>query len=138
MFEYYAELLKVKDGDTIKVRLDLGCSTFVKESIRLVDIDAPEMTTRGKKKKEKAAAAKNFLIDLLKDAESIVVATELNKRGKEKKSFTRYIGTVWVDSKTVAKITPGNWLHTNIFEGRTYVNVNQLMLETGHAELYDK
>jgi len=45
-FHYAAELLRVIDGDTIVVRIDLGFDTWRKETIRLRGIDTPEMDSK--------------------------------------------------------------------------------------------
>ena len=53
MYEYKCELIKVVDGDTIDVLIDVGFSTFRKERVRLYGINAPESRTRDLKEKEK-------------------------------------------------------------------------------------
>lgn len=45
MYQYFAEVLRVIDGDTIKARVDLGMSTYTVQSIRLRGIDAAEINT---------------------------------------------------------------------------------------------
>ena len=43
MYQYFAELLRIIDADTVKARVDLGMSTFVEVSLRFYGIDAPPM-----------------------------------------------------------------------------------------------
>lgn len=38
-------VIRVKDGDTVDLMLDLGYDTFRKQTVRLVDIDTPEIAT---------------------------------------------------------------------------------------------
>lgn len=42
MFQYEAEVLEVLDGDTIKVRIDLGFHVFTEQTVRLARINTPE------------------------------------------------------------------------------------------------
>lgn len=49
MYEYTAKVIKVVDGDTIDVEVDLGFDITLKLRLRLLGIDAPERyTTEGK------------------------------------------------------------------------------------------
>ena len=47
MYEYKAKLVRVIDGDTIDVDIDLGFKVFLqKERVRLFGINTPESRTR--------------------------------------------------------------------------------------------
>ena len=49
MYEYYCKVLRVLDGDTLDVDVDLGFSTTLnKQRIRMYGIDTPESRTRDK------------------------------------------------------------------------------------------
>ena len=67
MYEYKCELIKVVDGDTIDVLIDVGFSTYRKERVRLYGINTPECRTRDLKEKEKGLAAKARLKEILKE-----------------------------------------------------------------------
>lgn len=45
MYEYSAQVLRVVDGDTVVLSVDLGFSMFHKVNCRLAHIDAPEPYT---------------------------------------------------------------------------------------------
>ena len=46
MYEYRVKVLKVIDGDTVDVDIDLGFNTWIKnERVRLMGIDTPESRT---------------------------------------------------------------------------------------------
>ena len=45
MYQYKCDIIRLIDGDTVEVRLDMGLHVFKVEKIRLRGIDAPE---RGK------------------------------------------------------------------------------------------
>lgn len=45
MYQYYAEVLRIIDGDTLTLRIDLGYYVQIRSTVRLAFIDAPEMAT---------------------------------------------------------------------------------------------
>lgn len=45
MYEYQATVIRVVDGDTVDLNVDLGLNTFTKERVRLYGINAPEKNT---------------------------------------------------------------------------------------------
>jgi len=45
-YTYKSKLVRVIDGDTIVVMLDLGHDILVKRHIRLLDVNAPETGTK--------------------------------------------------------------------------------------------
>ena len=92
MYEYKCELIKVVDGDTIDVLIDVGFSTFRKERVRLYGINAPESRTRDLKEKEKGLAAKARLKQILKEfGKKFIIKTEIDKKGK----FGRILGQIF-------------------------------------------
>tara|TARA_R110000824_G_scaffold126906_2_gene286674 strand:+ start:192 stop:536 length:345 start_codon:yes stop_codon:yes gene_type:complete len=100
---------RVVDGDTIDVTIDLGFSLYHKTRIRLAGINTPETRTRDLEEKAAGIRAKDFLIDRIINADKITLQTE--KTGK----FGRYLGVVYADG----------------------VDLNQTLLEEGHATKYD-
>jgi len=92
MYEYKCELIKVVDGDTIDVLIDVGFSTFRKERVRLYGINAPESRTRDLKEKEKGLAAKARLKEILKEfGKYFIIKTEIDKKGK----YGRILGQIF-------------------------------------------
>ena len=55
MYTYNAKLVRVVDGDTVDLKIDLGFDIWINERVRLKDIDAPEVRTRDLQEKEDAA-----------------------------------------------------------------------------------
>ena len=53
MFYYGVEILRVVDGDTVDVRIDLGFNVWHKCRVRLMGINAPESRTRDLEEKAK-------------------------------------------------------------------------------------
>jgi len=110
LYFYRAHVVDVYDGDTCRVDIDLGFSTFLKrEKIRLSKINAPEL--RGTER-EQGLRSRDFLRELILDKD-IYLETEKDRKGK----YGRYLGTIWVKS-----------------ENGEYFNVNEYLVEKGYAE----
>ena len=63
MYEYNVKVLRVIDGDTIDVDIDLGFdTTLTKKRIRLYGIDTPESRTRDKEEKVRGLLSKEHLL----------------------------------------------------------------------------
>ena len=59
MYEYKCKVVKIIDGDTVDVDIDLGFGIWVhKERIRLFGIDTPESRTRDLEEKHFGLKAK--------------------------------------------------------------------------------
>ena len=87
MFEYRCKLIKVVDGDTIDVDIDLGFGVWLRnQRIRLYGIDTPESRTRDKVEKVFGKMAGAFLKEKL--GESCTLQTVLDGKGK----FGRILG----------------------------------------------
>lgn len=110
MYHYAAKLIRVIDGDTIAVELDLGFDTFNKIKIRMKGINAPELSTPA------GIEAKAFLEKLL-DGKSLEVET--SKASPHDKYAGRWNATVWASEL-----------------GKSQVNVNLAMVDSGQAVKY--
>ena len=63
MYQYKAKVIKIIDGDTVDVDIDLGFSVILaKQRIRLHGIDTPESRTRNKEEKVRGLLSKEFVI----------------------------------------------------------------------------
>jgi len=113
MFEYHATVLKVVDGDTIDVMVDLGMGVHRKERLRFSRINAWE--TRGEHK-EKGKLAKARVAELIPVGDKILIKTQKDKKGK----YGRYIAEIFILDSVMS------------------VNLNDLLLNEGHAVLYNK
>ena len=110
MFYYAVEVLRVVDGDTVDVRIDLGFNVWHKCRVRLMGINAPESRTRNLEEKARGLAAKAFLNNILEMTQSEIY---LQSHGTGK--YGRVLGEFIIND----------------------VNINELMVEEGHAEKYD-
>ena len=87
MYEYNYKLVRVVDGDTVDIDIDLGFGMWLrKQRIRLMGIDTPESRTRDDEEKKFGILAKEKLQQLL--ANSRVVKTFKDEKGK----FGRVLG----------------------------------------------
>ena len=81
MFEYNFKLVKVVDGDTIDVDIDLGFGVWLQnQRIRMMGIDTPESRTRDLEEKKFGLLAKDKLQTLL--ANGKVIKTFKDAKGK--------------------------------------------------------
>jgi len=89
MHEYKCTILRVVDGDTVDVDIDLGFGVWLrKERVRLHGIDTPESRTRDLEEKKYGLAAKQFVKDILLVGSKQRLITEKDKTGK----FGRILG----------------------------------------------
>ena len=116
MYEYRAELIKVVDGDTVDVDIDLGFGVWLKnERVRIMGIDTPESRTSDKVEKLFGLAAKNRVKKMLE--KNIVLKTFAAKDGEDMKGkFGRILGDFYIES-----------------EGKL---LTEVMIEEGHAVPY--
>ena len=80
---YPAKVIKVIDGDTVDLLIDMGFNTHLKERVRLLGIDTPERGQEGYHE-AKAFLEQNYL------GKEILVNTE-----KGKGSFGRWLGVLY-------------------------------------------
>ena len=121
MYEYKVEVLRVVDGDTVDVNIDLGFGIWMrKERVRLYGIDTPESRTRDKTEKVFGLAAKKRLKELL--GKKCVLKTFAARDGEDMKGkFGRILGDF-------------NVYYSN--EDR-WCMVSAVMIEEGHAVSYN-
>ena len=98
MYQYSVKVVKVIDGDTIDVDVDLGFSVILaKQRVRLHGIDTPESRTRDKEEKVRGLLSKAFLLDMCPVGSTI----RLQSHGKGK--FGRILGEIYeVDDDLVS------------------------------------
>ena len=92
MYEYRCKVLKVIDGDTVDIDIDLGFGTWIRnERVRIMGIDTPESRTSNDIEKKFGLAAKSRLQELL--GETAILKTQVNKKGEDMKGkFGRILG----------------------------------------------
>lgn len=134
LFTYRAYVEKVVDGDTLKVRLDLGFDSWCRQVLRLRGLDCPEIDTK------EGAAAKAFVQSYLKEA-SVIIA-----RSSRSDKYDRYLADVFIPhpekSARYPEQAPKGRVEgpADVFilagegpEAETDLYLNNLLLENGHA-----
>ena len=120
MYEYRCKLLKVVDGDTVDVDIELGFGVVLSdERVRIMGIDTPESRTSDKVEKLFGLAAKNRLKELL--GKKAVLKTQIAKDGEDMKGkFGRVLGDF------------------NVYDSRTdsWRPVTQVLMDEGHCVDY--
>ena len=92
MHEYRCKVVKIIDGDTVDVDIDLGFGVWMrKQRIRMYGIDTPESRTSDLEEKKYGLAAKEFLTGMLDDPKGIILKTHKDGKGK----FGRILGEMW-------------------------------------------
>ena len=97
MYEYKVNILKMVDGDTVDVDIDLGFGVWLRnERVRIVGIDCPESRTSDKIEKVFGEAAKQRVTSLLSSEATLI--SQISKMGENMKGkFGRILG----DFKTI-------------------------------------
>ena len=112
------KIVKVLDGDTIDVTIDLGFDLYKKERVRVAGVDTPEKRTRDLEEKALGIDATNWLkaklTETIKGDEELTIRTEL-KGGVGK--YGRLLG----------------WLYV----GESNLSLNEQMITEGYAWEYD-
>ena len=91
-YVFQATVLKIIDGDTIDVDVDLGWNISVtNQRIRLYAVDCPESRTRDLEEKKYGLAAKAFVQEFLPIGSQVLLRThEKGKYGLYLGDFKRY------------------------------------------------
>ena len=123
MYEYRVEILKIIDGDTVDVDIDLGFGVWLKnERVRLYGIDTPESRTRDLEEKKFGLAAKERLKELLKD--DVYLRTMVGRGGEDMKGkFGRILGDF------VSQYEQGT--------GWGQMSATEILIKEGHAVAYN-
>jgi micrococcal nuclease len=117
MYEYRCKVIKVIDGDTVDVDIDLGFDILLRdERVRIMGIDTPESRTRDKVEKKFGLASKARLKELIGGKSGPILKTQINKKGEDMRGkFGRILGDFVTE------------------DGRM---VTEILVEEGHAVAY--
>lgn len=89
MYEYSCKILRVVDGDTVDVDINLGFGiVYAGQRIRLYGIDTPESRTRDLEEKKYGLMAKEYVLKNMPIGSKQTIVTELDSKGK----FGRILG----------------------------------------------
>ena len=121
MHEYKCKIVRVIDGDTVDVDIDLGFGMWIhKERVRVMGIDTPESRTRDLVEKAFGLAAKERLKELLPVDSVKVLKTEVDKKGGDAKGkFGRVLGDFLIERNNAG-----------------LERVTDILIDEGHAVAY--
>jgi len=95
MYEYRVKkVLKVVDGDTIDVDIDLEFDISFTSRVRLAGIDTPESRTTDKAEKTLGLEVKDRLKHLISTANTVVIRTE---KPDSSEKYGRILGWLFLD-----------------------------------------
>jgi micrococcal nuclease len=115
MYEYKVKkVVKIIDGDTIDIDIDLGFYVTTTQRIRLAGIDTPETRTKDLLEKRLGLEAKQWLTDKLATIPELTIVTV--KDDAEEK-YGRLLG--WLYEKSIT------------------ASINEQMITLGYAWKYD-
>jgi len=120
MYEYKAHVVKIVDGDTVDVDIDLGFGIVMKdERVRIMGIDTPESRTSDKVEKLFGKAASARVKELLDD--DIILKTQIARNGEDMKGkYGRILGDFIVER----------------FEDGKQEMLTDILVAEGHAVAY--
>lgn len=98
MFEYSVKVLKVIDGDTLDVMIDLGFDIFTNQRVRLAGIDTPESRTTDVKEKKLGMESKEYLKNKIDQAKNIMIQT---CKGDPNEKYGRILARVFLDTECI-------------------------------------
>lgn len=117
-YRYKARVLRVVDGDTLDVLVDMGFGCMCTQRLRLLGVNTPELRPRKgtaaekEDEKRRAIQATEYVERVLPN--NIIIDTEKDD------AFGRYLAEIYF-------FDSGQWSH-----------LNALLLEKGHAVPYKK
>lgn len=128
MYEYKCKIVRVVDGDTVDVDIDLGFNTWIhNERVRLEGIDTPESRTTDLIQKFFGLIAKKQLEEKLPAGSSQILQTT-SVSSSEK--FGRTLGFFKLNESTI-----NQWLIDNNY-GVQYIGQNKDLIEKLHKLNY--
>ena len=96
MYEYRVKkVLKIVDGDTIDVDIDLGFDISYTQRVRLAGIDTPESRTKDAREKVLGLEVKDRLKKAIDAATDVIIVTE--KPDSTEKYGAFWAGYIWTN-----------------------------------------
>lgn len=100
-YRYRARFVRVIDGDTYELGIDLGFKAMLVVTVRLRGVDTPEMDTKAGK------AAKAYVQRLAEQPGEwpLIVETFKDRSGEGVQTFARWVADVWLpDGERLAHV----------------------------------
>jgi micrococcal nuclease len=115
MYQYKAKVLKVLDGDTVDIDLDLGFNiVLASQRVRMAGIDTPESRTTNSEEKVRGQLSKKKLAEKLPVGSWVKIETQKSNSNDDK--FGRILAVFIMEDGT---------------------SLNQWMIDNNYAVLYN-
>lgn len=89
------QIVKVVDGDTVDLIIDVGFDIHIKQRIRLAGINAPETKTLNEEEKKRGLEARAWLTERLLNKQLIIKTIREEKYG-------RMLGHIYINGSKVS------------------------------------
>lgn len=128
MYQYKAKILKVVDGDTVEIDLDLGFNIILaNQKVRMAGVDTPESRTANKEEKPRGMLSKKKLAEKLPVGSWVTIETMKSDNNDDK--FGRILGCFILDDGT----NVNNWLIDNNY-AVAYMGENKELVQEAHQQ----
>jgi micrococcal nuclease len=117
MYDYTGRVIRVVDGDTLDVEIDLGFHVSVRERVRLAGINCPEINT------DEGKAAAEYVKAWVSGLDVVEISTIKTPKGDRQEKYGRYL----------AVIMKGDAAKPSGFSC-----LNQDLIKENHASFYGK
>jgi micrococcal nuclease len=115
MYQYKAKVLKILDGDTVDIDLDLGFNiVLASQRVRMAGIDTPESRTTNSEEKVRGQLSKKKLAEKLPVGSWVKIETQKSNSNDDK--FGRILAVFIMEDGT---------------------SLNQWMIDNNYAVLYN-
>ncbi|MFF5973678.1 thermonuclease family protein [Streptomyces sp. NPDC012769] len=115
IYEYRAKVIRVIDGDTLALAVDLGCDVTLNLTVRLYGVNCPEM--KGDTRVQ-GGMARHYTSNWLQEHASATQFTQqvtLKTHKDKREKFGRYLADIYADGR----------------------HLNADLVEAGHAARYE-
>jgi micrococcal nuclease len=128
MYQYKAKILKVLDGDTVEIDLDLGFNiTLAAQKVRLSGIDTPESRTTDTEEKPRGLLSKKKLQEKLPVGSYLTIETLRADSNDDK--FGRILGIFIAEDGT----NINQWMIANNY-AVSYLGENKELVKEAHQQ----
>lgn len=126
MYQYRAKILKVLDGDTVDIDLDLGFNIILaNQRVRMAGIDTPESRTTNAEEKVRGQLSKKKLAEKLPVGSYAIIETQKPDSNDDK--FGRILGVFILEDGTRVN----DWLIKNNY-AVPYKGENKELTQADH------
>lgn len=128
MYQYRAKILKVVDGDTVEIDLDLGFNIILaNQRVRMAGVDTPESRTANTEEKPRGMLSKKKLAEKLPVGSWAKIETYRADSNDDK--FGRILGAFILEDGT----NVNNWLIDNNY-AVAYMGENKELVQEAHQK----